>query len=125
MNPVANSRCFQAAPFLAVAAAIAILAANASAGEGAGTSTVVHGGATVNRDGTNLTVNTASNRTIIHWDHFGVPGGSLTQFIQPGVTSATLNRVTGPLPSRIDGTLASNGAVFLVNPSGVMVGRKG
>ena len=97
----------------------------APAGEGAGTPTVVHGGATFTPDGANLTVNTTSHRTIINWDHFGVPANSLTQFVQPGVTSATLNRVTGPLPSRIDGTLTSNGAVYLMNRAGVVVGAEG
>jgi len=42
-----------------------LLASAVSAGEGAGTPTVVHGGATFTPDGANLTVNTTSHRTII------------------------------------------------------------
>src|SRR5215469_9769102 len=96
-----------------------LLAGAVSASEGAGTPTVTMGGASFARDGNNLTVTTTDPRTIIAWDRFGVPAASLTHFAQPGVNSAVLNRVTGPLPSRIDGTLTSNGAVYLSNPHGV------
>jgi filamentous hemagglutinin family protein len=101
------------------------LAGVVPAGEGAGTPTVTMGGASFARDGDNLTVTTTDHRTIIGWDHFGVPAASLIHFAQPGVNSAVLNRVTGSLPSRIDGTLTSNGAVYLANPHGVVVGSSG
>ncbi|MCC8164609.1 MAG: filamentous hemagglutinin N-terminal domain-containing protein, partial [Planctomycetes bacterium] len=91
----------------------------------AGTPTVIHGGANFHRDGDNLTVVTGSDRTIITWDRFGVPGGSTTHYAQPGVNAATLNRVQGSLPSHIDGVLSSNGAVYVTNAHGVVVGANG
>ncbi len=95
------------------------------AGEGAGTPTVSYGGADISRSGNDLTVDTHGRNTIIQWDHFNVPGGSHTRFNQPDAASATLNRVYGDMPSRVDGLLSSNGQVYLVNPRGVTVGPDG
>lgn len=101
-----------------------VLTLSSPAGEASGEQ-VVAGSATFQRSGDNLTVTTGSNRTIINWNGFGVPNGSLTRFIQPGANSAVLNRVTGALPSHIDGALASNGRVYLINPNGIVVGPTG
>ncbi|MCW8129250.1 MAG: filamentous hemagglutinin N-terminal domain-containing protein [Planctomycetota bacterium] len=86
---------------------------------------VVGGSATIQQNGSNLTVTTGSNKTVINWNSFGVPQGGTANFIQPGSNSAVLNRVTGGMPSRIDGSLLSNGRVYLINPSGVVVGATG
>ncbi|MBI3830757.1 MAG: filamentous hemagglutinin N-terminal domain-containing protein [Planctomycetes bacterium] len=86
---------------------------------------VVSGTASFQGSGGNLTVTTGSNRTIINWNSFGVPSGTTTKFIQPGSSSAVLNRVLGNLPSRIDGSLLSNGRVYLINPHGIVVGANG
>ena len=71
MKPIHNSLIFLLALLLAGAALTGV--GPAFAGDGAGTPTVVHGGATFTPDGANLTVNTTSHRTIINWDAFGVP----------------------------------------------------
>src|SRR5690606_6197611 len=39
----------------------------------------------------------------------------------PNSSSSILNRVTGGYKSYIDGTLTSNGNVFLVNPAGISI----
>lgn len=87
--------------------------------------TVVAGSAGVTRSGAAMTVTTGSNRTIINWNGFGVGGGGTIQFVQPGTSSAVLNRVVGGDVSQIHGTITSNGQVFLVNPNGIMVGPSG
>jgi filamentous hemagglutinin family protein len=86
---------------------------------------VVAGSATIGPAGSTLTINQASNTAIINWQTFSIAGGETTKFIVPNSTSATLNRVTGGNPSAIYGTLQSNGQVFLINPSGILVGAGG
>ena len=86
---------------------------------------VVVGGATLQQQGQNLTVTTtngAGNFSALNWQSFNVPAGSTTRFVQPSVASTSINRVVGPDPSAIFGTLSSNGRLVLVNPNGITVG---
>jgi filamentous hemagglutinin family protein len=68
---------------------------------------------------------TTGDRAIINWDKFSIDAGELTKFIQPGKTSAVLNRVTGTDVSYIHGTLEANGKVYLVNQNGLIIGKSG
>ena len=70
-----------------------------------------------------LTVNQSSRTGIVNWSSFSVGQGNHVQFNNG--SGATLNRVTGNLPSSINGTLSATGSVYLVNPSGVVVGPSG
>ena len=84
---------------------------------------VVAGSATFDRSTPNkLTVNTASNNTIINYNSFSIAANETTRINQPGTSSAVLNRVVGVDPSSIYGTLSSNGKLFLVNPNGIIFG---
>lgn len=85
--------------------------------------TVVNGSANFSQSGNVLTV-TNSNGAIINWNRFSISAGETTQFVQPSASSSVLNRVLSD-PSTIFGTLSSNGQVFLVNPSGIIVGPGG
>ena len=88
--------------------------------------TVVAGSATINRPGAGvLTINQTSDRAIINWTSFSINAGELTRFNQPSVNAATLNRVLSGNPSEIYGTLQANGHVYLINPSGILVGPSG
>ena len=82
---------------------------------------VVHGQATFQQAGKALTV-TNSPGAIINWQQFNIDRGELTRFVQQNAASQVLNRVVGVDPSRILGTLQSNGRVFLVNPNGIVFG---
>ncbi len=82
---------------------------------------VTHGSATFQRQG-GVTTITASDKTIIQYHQFNVPAGETVRFVQPNAQSRVLNRVTGGDPSRIDGTLTSNGKVYITNPAGVYFG---
>lgn len=86
---------------------------------------VVAGSASVSRSGADMTVTTGSNRTIINWNGFGVGGGGTVQFVQPGTSSAVLNRVVGGDVSQIHGAITSNGQFFLLNPNGIIVSSSG
>lgn len=75
-------------------------------------------------DGKNLQVK-ASDRAVIHWKDFSISKGECTRFIQPSSQSTVLNRVTGLMPSQLNGLLQANGKVYLVNPNGVIIGKEG
>jgi len=106
-------------PTLAVA--LALLLVSGHAGANPTGPTVVSGNSTFTSSGTTLTI-TNSSSAIINWQSFSIPASSITQFIQQSNASAVLNRVVTGNPSSILGTLQSNGAVFIVNPNGVIFG---
>lgn len=84
------------------------------------------GAATIDLTNANHAVITQqSNKAIIDWRQFSIPAGSTVQFVQPNSSSMMLNRVTGSQASQIDGSLLANGQVWLLNPSGVMIGNGG
>ncbi len=84
------------------------------------------GNATFNRATPgNLIVNQSSPRAIINWSDFSIGAGELTKFIQPSATAVALNRVIGGNLSQIYGTLQGNGQVYVINPSGILVGPQG
>lgn len=82
---------------------------------------VVQGQANIQRQG-GLTTITAGNNAIINYRSFDVHAGETVRFVQPVATSRVLNRVQSALPTRIDGSLAANGRVYIVNPAGVIFG---
>ena len=81
---------------------------------------VVAGAARISQNSTVTRIDQASPRAVIDWRGFDVGSGQQVQFQQPSTTSVTLNRVTGPGPSRIAGKVTANGQVVLVNPAGVL-----
>lgn len=84
--------------------------------------TVTSGSATISSSGSTVTVNTGSGGTIINWTSFSIANGETTRINQPSPASVTLNRVTGPTSSSLNGSLQSNGQVFLTNPNGIVIG---
>lgn len=84
---------------------------------------VTAGAATITTTGSNLLVNQTTQNAILSWESFSV-GANASAHFENG-TGATLNRVTGNLPSSIDGALTATGSVYLINPAGVAVGSGG
>ena len=85
---------------------------------------VVHGQASMQTQGNTLTV-TNTPGAIINWQSFSIRPGETTYFQQQSATSAVLNRVQAQNPAlrtQIDGSLGSNGRVFLINPNGIVFG---
>ena len=84
---------------------------------------VASGTVTISRSGSTMQVNQATDKAIINWQGFDIGSSARVNFTQPSVTSAALNRVVTATPSTIEGTLTSNGQVFLVNPAGIIFGK--
>jgi fibronectin-binding autotransporter adhesin len=83
---------------------------------------VVAGQAKFEQVGKTLNITNAPG-TVINWQSFNINKDEITRFIQQSSASQVLNRVTGSTdPSRILGTLQSNGRVLLINPNGVLFG---
>ncbi len=101
------------------AASVAAAAAPALAAPEGGR--VVAGEATIRTRGDVTTIR-AGNNSVINFRSFNVRSGQTVRFIQPGADARVLNRVTGPGASRIDGSLLANGRVYIMNPSGVIIG---
>ncbi len=107
-------------PLLAAAVALCFASPATLANPSGGT--VVNGSASFARSGSTLSV-TNTPGAIINWQQFSIGQNEVTRFIQQSAASAVLNRVVGVNPSVILGALTSNGRVFLVNPSGITIGR--
>lgn len=56
---------------------------------------VIAGSGTVTQNGSNMTINQATNKLAIDWQSFSIGSGNTVQFIQPSSSSVALNRVTG------------------------------
>ncbi len=83
---------------------------------------VVAGSAAICQAGAAMQITQSTDRAIINWNGYNIDVNELVKYIQPGVSSVILNRVTGADPSSILGQLAANGRVFIVNPNGVLFG---
>jgi filamentous hemagglutinin family protein len=108
---------------LSVAACFSLSATHAAANPTGGT--VNSGSATFANSGNTLTITNTAN-AIINWQSFSIGVNEITRFLQSSGSSAVLNRVVGAngvIPqSVIDGILSSNGRVFLLNSSGIVIG---
>lgn len=83
------------------------------------------GSIAVSRQGATTVVTQSTEKGAIDWRSFSVGPQETVRFDQPGRSSITLNRVTGSEMSRIDGSILSNGQVWLSNPNGVLIGPSG
>ena len=82
---------------------------------------VVNGNAGITTDGNQMTVTNSPN-AVINWDSFSIDAGYGVHFQQESAASKVLNQVVGNNPSNIFGSLSSNGAVWLINPNGMLFG---
>ncbi|WP_243672579.1 filamentous hemagglutinin N-terminal domain-containing protein, partial [Paraburkholderia kirstenboschensis] len=70
-----------------------------------------------------MTINQGTQRTVIDWNSFNVGTGNTVQFNQPNAQAQALNRVTGGIPSNIQGQLLANGQVLIQNANGVLFAK--
>ncbi|MBX3388412.1 MAG: filamentous hemagglutinin N-terminal domain-containing protein [Phycisphaeraceae bacterium] len=83
---------------------------------------VTYGSASFQKVGNNWII-TTSNRAIIQYSSFDIAMGQWVRFVQAGGDARVLNRINSSVPTRIEGTLMSNGHVYFVNPAGVIFGQ--
>ncbi|MCA9291207.1 MAG: filamentous hemagglutinin N-terminal domain-containing protein, partial [Phycisphaerales bacterium] len=83
---------------------------------------VVNGNVVISQNGQYMIIQ-ASDGSIINFSSFNIWNGQTVQFIQPGEFARVLNRITGPDPSMINGTLLANGTVYISNPAGIYFGH--
>lgn len=86
---------------------------------------VIAGDLLVTRDGATTAIAQTSEKAVMEWQSFSIAKGETTSFFQPSENSSILNRVTGGDISEIYGHLNANGKLYLVNPSGILVGPEG
>jgi filamentous hemagglutinin family protein len=84
---------------------------------------VTAGSAVISTSGNTMTVQENSQNAAIDWQGFSIGSNAQVDFVQPGASSVILNRVVGGAQSLIDGALNANGQVFLLNSSGVLIGK--
>src|SRR5207245_10344108 len=85
--------------------------------------TVAAGSATASTPtATSLRIDQATDRLIMDWTRFNIAANESVRFQQPSAASIALNRVLGPEPTAIFGSLSANGQIFLINPSGILFG---
>lgn len=70
---------------------------------------------------------TAPNKSVLTWQNFGSNGdnisnGQVLNYTLPSKNSSVLNIVAGTTSTTIDGTISSNGNVYILNPNGIVVG---
>ena len=80
---------------------------------------VTAGAASISRSSAATTISQTSARAAVNWQSFNVGSRQSVNFVQPSASAITLNRVVGPNPSQIAGSINANGQVVLVNQSGV------
>ncbi|MBA4342329.1 MAG: hypothetical protein C0423_09275 [Methylibium sp.] len=81
------------------------------------------GQAQINTNGSQMTVQQASDKLILNWNSFNIGAGGSVRFEQPHSSAVVLNRVLGHGASQIDGQLSANGQLWLINPNGLVIGK--
>jgi filamentous hemagglutinin family protein len=83
---------------------------------------VTGGNVSFMQNGSTLNVLQTTPQALVNFATFNVGANALVEIRQPGATSALLARTTGGDPSQIYGQIRANGALWLINPAGIMVG---
>jgi filamentous hemagglutinin family protein len=83
-------------------------------------------GVTVTGAGTTLSI-VAPNKSVLTWQNFGsgtdtIAIGDALNYTLPSNNASVLNIVAGGASSTINGTLSSNGNVYVLNPNGILIG---
>jgi filamentous hemagglutinin family protein len=116
----------RALPLFMLLSGVSALALQAHAQQGNGAApagaSVVTGVVGIETSGATTIINQSSDRALVNWTSFDTAAGQSVLVNQPGSGSLLVNRVTGGVATRFDGTLSANGQVFLLNEAGIFFG---
>jgi len=82
---------------------------------------VHRGSCSIEQNGHEMTI-AAPDRSVIHWSDFSIGKEEALKLLLPHAKASMIHRVLEKNPSKIEGSLFSNGRVFLINPNGIWVG---
>ena len=86
---------------------------------------VAAGGASISSPNAgHVVIEQHTDKAVINWQNFDHGAADRTEFRQPSQGSATLNRINGTSPTHINGSVAANGTIVIVNPNGVVFGEQ-
>lgn len=83
---------------------------------------VTAGNAAISSSGSTMNIVQTTPQAIVNFQTFNVGSAAVVNIQQPGAQSALLARTVGGSASQIDGQIRANGALWLINPAGIMVG---
>jgi len=83
---------------------------------------VISGDATVTQTGNDTLIETTTHRTRMRWQGFDIAVDESVHVQQPNTRSTLVNQVNDASVTTIDGSLTSNGRVWILNPAGVYFG---
>ncbi|MBR6470896.1 MAG: filamentous hemagglutinin N-terminal domain-containing protein [Victivallales bacterium] len=83
---------------------------------------VKHGQVDFSIQGKTMRIEQGTSHAIVEWESFDVGRDYAVDLRQPSAQAAMLARVTGAVPSEIEGRLAANGGFYLINPHGILFG---
>jgi len=83
---------------------------------------IVGGAGNINQSGLNTIINQTTGTMAINWDTFNINTNERVQYLQPDISSISLNRILDHNGSKILGNIDANGKIILVNPNGIFFG---
>ncbi|HXP31978.1 MAG TPA: filamentous hemagglutinin N-terminal domain-containing protein [Stellaceae bacterium] len=104
-------------------AAVAVLACPAAEAQLKGLSVAAGQAALSTPSATSTIIQQTTEKAILNWQNFSIASGASVTFQQPDSSAIALNRVLGQSGSFINGNLAANGQVWLINPNGILFGH--
>jgi filamentous hemagglutinin family protein len=84
---------------------------------------VTAGVATIQQSNALLSIDQSTQRAAIQWQNFNVGRDASVQFNLPNSSAVTLNRIVGNERSLIEGSVRSNGNVWILNSAGMLFNR--
>ncbi|MBO7742440.1 MAG: filamentous hemagglutinin N-terminal domain-containing protein, partial [Victivallales bacterium] len=84
--------------------------------------TVIKGEVNINVSGNNMNIDQLTNKAIVNWESFDIGAGFAVDINQISKNASMLARVTGTNLSEIYGRLSATGALYLINPNGILFG---
>jgi len=73
-------------------------------------------------DDRTMTINQTAPKSIINWESYSIDRRETVAYTGQDTSWISLNRVTGADPSRILGQITADGAVWVINPNGLLIG---